>query len=347
MNAEPFTQESPARHALRFEGSADEYLKIWIVNLVLSIVTLGVFSAWAKVRSKRYFYGNTFIGTHAFDYHAQPLRILVGRAIAAALLLAYVPAVFFAKSFVGLLYLIFAIAIPWLALSSLRFSARNTSYRNVRFDFAGDYGGAFVAYILMQGLAAITLFIALPFAHRARDYYNINNHRFGSLPFAAEIPIGGLYAAYLGGLAIFVCFTISGALLGAGLAGLTLKPMVSTITAVEVPAYVLGFLAAATFASARTFNIALNHTRLGQTVWFESNLSGARMAWIAVSNLLATICTLGVLYPWGRVRRARYMASCITIIGPVEDEVVQGMPVAMGSAVGEEVASFFDIDLGL
>jgi uncharacterized membrane protein YjgN (DUF898 family) len=90
MSAEPFTQESSARHALRFEGSADEYLKIWIVNLALSIVTLGVFSAWAKVRSKRYFYGNTFIGTHAFDYHAQPLRILVGRAIAAALLLAYV-----------------------------------------------------------------------------------------------------------------------------------------------------------------------------------------------------------------------------------------------------------------
>ena len=63
------------RHALRFEGTAGEYFKIWIVNLALSVVTLGIFSAWAKVRSKRYLYGNTFIGAHAFDYHAQPLRI--------------------------------------------------------------------------------------------------------------------------------------------------------------------------------------------------------------------------------------------------------------------------------
>ncbi|HKD48458.1 MAG TPA: YjgN family protein [Rhizomicrobium sp.] len=347
MDTKPLTPESSARHTFRFEGSAGEYFKIWIVNLALSVVTLGIFSAWAKVRSKRYLYGNTFIGAHAFDYHAQPLRILLGRAIAVTLILIYSLTLVFAKQFIGLLYLIFGIALPWLAMSSLRFSARNTSYRNIRFDFEGDYGGAFAAYILWQGLAAITLFIAFPFAHRARDYYTINNHCFGSMPFSAEIPVGELYLIYLAGLGAFLSFIVGGALLGLGFSWLTLRPVLSTVTAVEIPAYVLGFLTAASFVGARTLDLALNNTRLGKAFWFESRLSGLRMAWIVTSNLVVSLVTLGLLYPWARVRRARYMASCISVVGPAELDISQAAIPAGGSAVGEEIAGFFDVDFGL
>ena len=42
-----------------FTGNASEYFGIWIVNLLLSIVTFGIYTAWAKVRRLRYFYGNT------------------------------------------------------------------------------------------------------------------------------------------------------------------------------------------------------------------------------------------------------------------------------------------------
>ena len=38
--------------SLRFTGQAGEYFSIWIVNVCLSIVTLGIYSAWAKVRRK-------------------------------------------------------------------------------------------------------------------------------------------------------------------------------------------------------------------------------------------------------------------------------------------------------
>jgi uncharacterized membrane protein YjgN (DUF898 family) len=347
MDTRPFTPESSARTQLRFAGSTGEYFKIWIVNLALSVVTLGIFSAWAKVRSKRYLYGNTFIGAYAFDYHAEPLRILLGRAIAAALLLAYSLAAAFARPMLGLLYLVFIIAFPWLVMSSLRFSARNTSYRNVRFDFQGGYGGAFVAYVLMQGLAVVTLFIALPFAHRARDYYNINNHYFGSMPFAAEFTVGKLYLTYLAAAGLFLAFTVSGALLGAGFAWLTLKPYLSMMTAAVIPGYVLGFVFAASFVSARTTNLALNNTQLGKMFWFESQLSGLRLAWISASNLAATILTLGLLYPWGRVRLARYMANCIAVIGPVDLDISEIHAPIAKSAVAEEVASFFDIDFGL
>ena len=41
---------------VEFTGNAGEYFKIWIVNIALTVVTLGVYSAWAKVRKLRYFY---------------------------------------------------------------------------------------------------------------------------------------------------------------------------------------------------------------------------------------------------------------------------------------------------
>ena len=46
-----------ARSIIQFEftGDAKEFFRIWIVNLALSIVTLGIYSAWAKVRTQPLF----------------------------------------------------------------------------------------------------------------------------------------------------------------------------------------------------------------------------------------------------------------------------------------------------
>jgi len=341
---------APTRHALRFEGIAGEYFKIWIVNLALSVVTLGIFSAWAKVRSKRYLYGNTFIGAHAFDYHAQPLRILLGRAIALVLLLGYSLTSVFARPFVGFWFLLFAVAFPWLLMTSLRFSARNTSYRNVRFDFQGAYGAAFKAFVLWQILAVITLFIALPFAHRARDYYTINNHRYGTASFRAEFsaaPLYGIYGAALGMILVVIMVAMA---IGAAIEIATRASGVNLLTAmvpITIAIYVLTFLTLPPVIGALTFNLALNNTKLGEGFHFESRLSPVRMAWITVSNLIAILFTLGLLYPWARIRITRYRASCITVFGSPDIGDFTGTAVSSGSAVGEEVASFFDIDFGL
>ena len=55
------------------------------VNLALSIVTLGIYSAWASVRTRRYFYANTRVAGSPFEYSAKPLPILRGRILAALL----------------------------------------------------------------------------------------------------------------------------------------------------------------------------------------------------------------------------------------------------------------------
>jgi len=109
----------------------------------------------------------------------------------------------------------------------------------------------------------------------------------------------------------------------------------------------VAFWGAPAYLGALTFNLALNNTRLGENVRFESHLSPVRMTWIVFSNIVLTVISLGLLYPWARVRRARYMAECMTVIGPADAGDFQSMPMPAGNAIGEEVASFFDIDFGL
>jgi uncharacterized membrane protein YjgN (DUF898 family) len=350
MDTMPLTAPAAStRHAMRFEGTTGEYFKIWIVNLALTLVTLGIFSAWAKVRSKRYLYGNTFIGNHAFDYHAQPLRILLGRAIALMLLLGYSLTSAFARPFVGLWILLFLFATPWLVKSSLRFSARNSSYRNLRCDFHGTYWGALKAFVLWPIFGVITLFLAFPFAHRARDYYNINNHSYGPAAFRAKIAVGSLYTIYLAALGIWMLLVLAAVIITTTIEWAMMKSpgFLPVMQAIMVGMYVIAFLILAPAIGAATFNLAVNGTELGEDFRFESRLSPLRVAWITVGNLLATLCTAGLLYPWARIRLTRYRASCFTVIGATDIGDFAAAPISGGSAVGEEIASFFDIDFGL
>ena len=95
-DAAPTTAQAPVKAApvrfkipVSFTGSGSEYFRIWIVNLLLTIVTLGLYHPWAKVRRLRYFYGNTHIGDHTLDFHGNPTRMLRGFLLLGALLLLY------------------------------------------------------------------------------------------------------------------------------------------------------------------------------------------------------------------------------------------------------------------
>src|SRR6218665_1476658 len=145
-----------------FTGSASEDFGIWIVNVLLTIVTLGIYSAWAKVRRKRYFYGNTVILGRAFEYHATGKQIFIGRMIVIGFLVVINAGSALFPPLAIITPIAILIGLPWVIKRSLRFNARVTSYRNVRFDFVGTTGGAFKAVMLGGFLAAITVGILAP-----------------------------------------------------------------------------------------------------------------------------------------------------------------------------------------
>jgi uncharacterized membrane protein YjgN (DUF898 family) len=141
---------------IEFSGAGGEYFRIWIVNLLLILVTFGIYYPWAKVRKLKYFYNNTRIDDHALEFHGEPKKMLRGTLIAGVLFSMYsVAADFSATAGVIALALLIAIA-PVLFQASMRFRLANSSWRGMRMRFtAQGYREAYACVALPMVLVLL------------------------------------------------------------------------------------------------------------------------------------------------------------------------------------------------
>ena len=144
--------------SLNFNGTGLEYFKIWIVNILLVIVTLGLYYPWAKVRNNRYFYANSTLEDRNFDYHATGKQLFLGYLLAMALFLLYMFIQQVSPAGSGIVFLLFIIALPWIVWRSLKFNMRITSFSNVRFSFEGLLGGAYFNFLLLPFIFIVLLY---------------------------------------------------------------------------------------------------------------------------------------------------------------------------------------------
>ncbi len=143
------------------------------------------------------FYGNTFVAGQSFDYHAKGKQIFIGRLIVFGGLIA-VNVVTGVVPILGLVSpIVFLVALPWLMARGLRFSARVTSYRNVRFNFTEQPGAPFKAVVLGGAVATLSLGILAPLASRWFYRYLFNNLRYGDRSFSSDPRVGKIYGAAL------------------------------------------------------------------------------------------------------------------------------------------------------
>jgi len=341
------------RYPVEFSATAGEYFRIWIVNLALSVVTLGIYSAWAKVRKRRYFYSHTRIDGEGFEYLASPIAILKGRLIAFGLFAAYYAVSHFAPLYLALMWIPLAIAAPWLIVRSLAFNAYNTAYRNLRLRFHGTYKECLKLAVGYGLLLLVTLFLAFPFMKRRLTRFVAENHAYGVTRFMLGEGFGrpfvnAYFAAWglsmIGLMGVAAVIAVA-AFLGASIGGdATDNASLFGVAAVFLT-YGMMFLLYG-YIRARTINAVFNSLRVGP-VRFECVLSARRLIWLYVTNIVAILLSLGLATPWAVVRTMRYRASRLTAIaaGPL-DSFVQGEAQQL-SATGEEVGEMFDIDFGL
>ena len=148
-------------HPLEFSGQTGEFFGIWIVNILLSILTLGIYSAWAKVRTKQYFYGNTQLDGSAFEYTADPVRILKGRVLAVIALVAYSLVGEVWPNLSGIAFLVLMALLPAVIVMSQSFRMRNTRWRGIRFAFERDYQNAYRLFV--PAILYVAVIVAIPF----------------------------------------------------------------------------------------------------------------------------------------------------------------------------------------
>lgn len=347
---------APPSAALPFEfrGAAPEYFGIWIVNLLLTIVTFGIWSAWAKVRRKRYFLGSTRLAGDAFEYHARPIQILKGRLLVFVVFAVFSAVVNIYPLYGTIIYIPILFAMPWVVNRSLRFNARVTSWRNVRFDFVGTYGGAFLAFVVMPFVGAISAGLLWPLASRVSSTYLARNHRFGSAPIAACPRVRPYYFAALQAVGLFVAVGAAAAGLVAAFAGIAVAQeetkevgLDDWLTWFLLIVILTGIYGVAPFYAAKARNIIVNAAVLGDGNRFQSTLSGFRYSWIAISNLFATIASVGLLRPWAAVRLYRYQCACLAVLPDGELDAFVDATRQAGAAFGAEYAEMADIDIGL
>jgi uncharacterized membrane protein YjgN (DUF898 family) len=380
----------PRKEALFFTGSADEYFRIWIVNVALTILTLGIYGAWAKVRTRRYFHANTLLDGQPFDYLARPGTILKGHIIVAGALVAMNVSGRISPLVGSVVTVAGWSLVPYLLYKAHRFKARNTAYRNIRFRFRGSAWGAYKAYALiplafligfavamfafiggqqsstspgvpnMMGVGIMVVMAGLfalsfPYFIYLQRRYLHDNFCYGRTGSRFGGRSGRFYGIYLrASLMMIGAFFAGGLIMGImvpmiiGLSGAGGKPNAIAIFGVGFISYAVFFLfilLVQQYIYASVFNYAWGNTRLG-SVSFDASLKAGELAWIRLTNVLAIVFTLGLLAPWAKIRRARYILPRTLVTLPGDMSTFLAAEDQKEGAVGDTAADFFDWDIG-
>lgn len=347
-----------------FTGNGAEYFRIWVVNVLLTLATLGIYSAWAKVRKVRYFWQNTQLEGHVFDYHGDPRAILIGRVIALLLVLGYTFA-FDISATAGLVMVaLLCVAGPWLFMRAQRFRLVNSSWRGLRFGFEARaveayrvvlpplaiwFSGATIAAVAsdrigMLGAAGVLSTVMFPWMHHRLKAYQHRRARYGGRTFDFLPATRSFYGVYFFGVLLAM---IGGA---AGAVTLLLAPRESGVVTSMILGGAVGlfaYLVAWPYFAARLQVVVWSHTRLGD-VRFSSAIAFGPLFRVTFRNVLLTIVTVGLYWPFAAIALARYRIECMRIESSVPlSKLAEATVAPPGLAAGDAALDAFGLDIGL
>ncbi|MES2878797.1 MAG: YjgN family protein [Pseudomonadota bacterium] len=378
-------QPSHSRLCIEFTGSGSEYFRIWIVNLLLMLVTLGLYFPWAKVRRLRYFCGNTLVDGEPLGFHGNPKKMFKGFVLVGVLFALYSVAGQFSPT-AGFVALLIVVAIwPALFKSSMQFRLANTSWRGLRFGFHGTLKDAYLANVplfipgvLLVGMnlavtdikmspnnlamaAGGTVLLTLafmPWLFWNLKQYQHNHYGLGHLQTQFRASAGSFYKLFLKvfGFALLVIViataAVAGIIFGASLSGLggamPKGPMVAFIS-------LLGGLAGMAVVMIGIKPYAIS--RLQNLVWTQTGNSSLRfiskmrfrsMLWLTLKNWLLVVLTLGLYWPFAAVALARMRLETVSVKTSISPELlVASIRTAEGDAAADAAGDFFGLDIGL
>lgn len=391
FDAEPGTAPATASMAtaqrvlnIQFTGSGSEYWRIWIVNLLLTVVTLGFYYPYAKARRLRYFHANTLIDGHALGFHGDPRKMLRGYVL--MLLLAVLYGVAGKVSPTAGLVALVILAVLWPALwrASLQFRLGNTSWRGLRFGFEGDLRGAYAAMAVLYlpallvaamgvvgadpespkpvlsgvlGLAFLVSWTLLPLGLWRMKRYQHDHYRYAQEHAELAVGQGAFYKLGFKVLGVNIVAVVIFGLLVAGVAGSVFGAQargeppsagdVAGIMGLMGLFYLAWFCWMWPYGVARLQNLVWSGTRSAH-LRFDSQLTVKALAGLTLKNLLLTAVTLGLYRPFAAVATARLRLEAVRIeLTGSTDAWMADAATTMSDASGDAAGDFFGIDLGL
>lgn len=363
----PQPEPAPRTLTLEFTGDGREYFRIWVVNLLLTLATFGIYSAWAKVRRLQYFDRNTVLGGATFDFHGNPRAVLAGRLLSVVLLGAYHYAFGFSTTF-GLVTIIGLLAaFPFLMRGAFRFRLGNTSHRGLWLGFDGSIREAYLAWLppalvfVLPGvllavfpgqpaLAALPLpfYLVWPLMHARIRRFQHAHLLYGDQHASYAVKARSFYKPYFvaGALALVAILALS-IMVGVGmalLAGPHNGPMIAGLVTAVIGSYI-AYLLIGPYMVVRISNLAWSNTTF-PGLRIRSTLPARAFMKLQTVNALLTLLTLGLYRPFAVVSVYRFRLAHVQIEADGDVEALaRHMAPRRGGAAGDGAADGFGIDI--
>src|SRR5262245_60627098 len=312
-----------ARRRPTFHGTGGTLFGIHVVNVLLTIVTLGIYYSCGKTRIRRYVFGERAFAGDRFAYHGTAKELILG--FVKAFLVFFVPIVILtvvrdvldvapaikgaAAISISLLFLMF---IPVAMVGARRYRLSRTSWRGIRFSFRGRAIEFVKIFVRGSFLTGLTFGLYYPFFATRRQAFMISNSYFGDERFGFDGRGRELFGPFL--LAILL----------------------------TLPTLGLSWV----WFAARRRRFFWDHTSFGDAR-FRSSVTGLALFGLWVVNAVLLIVTLGLAWPWVRTRNIRFAFRYLELVGPLDLERIR-QQAQYASATGEGLAGFLDtgFDLG-
>jgi uncharacterized membrane protein YjgN (DUF898 family) len=356
----------PPPPAQRFahSGRTRELLAITLINLLLKVVTVGIYHFWAKTRVRRYVWSHTLFDGDAFEYTGRGLELLLGYLVAMAVLVPLIAVLNLLPLLAGrypvlvvlgslAAYPIFVFLTGFATFSSRRYLLSRTRWRGIRFAMVGrarDHGFKMLLYGL---LTAVTFGLYLPFMRNRLMKHLVEHAWFGSERLRYDGPDDALLRRFLlcGGIMLGVFVAYMAVLIGVLLLLLPLLRQLreraelaelapAIVLAASVPMILVMFIPWLWYRAGELRHFVA-HTLL-KDARFRLELSTPRYIWLYVSNFLSLLFTLGLAYPWVVVRTARTLAGTLRLEGALDVASIQ-QSAHLAPRTGEGLADALDL----
>lgn len=355
---------STSRNAV-FHGAGGTLFGIHLVNTLLTLLTLGFYYYWGKVRVRTYLFGQTEFAGDRFSYHGNARELLNG-ALKASLVFG-VP--YYLLSNAGLFlefnmagqialqvagWLLLFLFIPVAIISSRRYRMSRTAWRGIRFSFQGRTLDFLKLWLAGYVLTGVTLGLYYPYFSTKKQTFLAAHSYFGSEPFNFSGDGAVLFRPFLRVYLLAVSIAIIAVL---GLYPFIELPTHNTVDPETVGPLVIGAITGLVIG-ALTFRLLwLPYSVIEQRYfWEQTSIGSARFrlpitTWpyfkLKLGNLLFVACTLGLAWPWTTIRNIKFIVDQLALVGIDNfDEIVQAYDGA--PPIGEGLDGFLDtgFDLG-
>ncbi|WP_373240625.1 YjgN family protein [Kluyvera ascorbata] len=349
------TKENRETHAFKFYGKGSSFFIICLVNVILSMITCGIFLPWALVRTRRYLYENMELNGARFNYHASGGAIFISWLALSIIImvLGFIELAMSHSEEVMFTPWVFMLFYPFMMVKSMSYHAAMTTLNNVRFGFQCSMLRAWWVMIGMPIVTALLLvviftgymhLIGAPSSIAAVITLIICSIVLGMIIIAAVNGI--VYRYWIDLFAKNVSFGInkfdvniktSKCIIISIISMIILIPFILVISRIIITSfrrillgsldgymgtfglayllYIVGILLAFAYAFSALRNYAFNNLTLGDDIRFHSSLTFFGMAVNLLLLTFGSMITLGLAYPWLKIRFIHYQANHTRVSG--------------------------------